>query len=68
MTLHNVIILIKSGLNKDKNHYYYKIFLEKCSYQLAKSNCKIFFFRIIMVKLGKTEIAKEKFYAAKKPI
>ena len=36
LTLHNVIIHIKSVLNKDKNHYYYKIFLEKCSYQLAK--------------------------------
>ena len=36
LTWHNVIILIKSVLNKDKNHYYYKIFLEKCSYQLAK--------------------------------
>ena len=32
LTLHNVIILIKSVLNKDKNHYYYKIFLEKCLY------------------------------------
>ena len=28
LTLHNVIILIKSVLNKDKNYYYYKIFLE----------------------------------------
>ena len=37
LTLHNVIILIKSVLNKDKKHYYYKIFLEKCSYQLAKN-------------------------------
>ena len=36
MTLNNVIIRIKSVLNKDKNHYYYKIFLEECSYQLAK--------------------------------
>ena len=36
LTLHPVIILIKSVLNIDKNHYYYKIFLEKCSYQLAK--------------------------------
>ena len=26
MTLHNIIILIKSALNKDKNHYCYKIF------------------------------------------
>ena len=36
MTLHNFIIHIKSVLNKDKNHCYYKTFLEKCSYQLAK--------------------------------
>ena len=36
LTSHNVIILIKSVLNKDKNHLYYKTFLEKCSYQLAK--------------------------------
>ena len=36
LTLHNVIILIKSVFNKDQNHYYYNIFLEKCSYQLAK--------------------------------
>ena len=25
LTLHNVILLIKSVLNKDQNHYYYKI-------------------------------------------
>ena len=30
LTLHNVIILIKSVFNKDQNHYYYNIFLEKC--------------------------------------
>ena len=29
-TFHNVIILIKSVRNKDQNHYYYNIFLEKC--------------------------------------
>ena len=38
LTLHNVTILIKSVLNKDQNHCYYKIFLEKCSYQLAKKS------------------------------
>ena len=32
LTLHNVLILIKSILNKDKNRYYYNRFLEKCSY------------------------------------
>ena len=30
LTLHNVIILIKSVFNKDQNHYYYNTFLEKC--------------------------------------
>ena len=36
MTLH-VIILIKSVLDKVKNHYYYDKFLRKSSYQLAKN-------------------------------
>ena len=36
LTLHNVSIIIKSVLDKDKNHYFCKAFLEKCSYQLAK--------------------------------
>ena len=36
LTLHNVIIHIKLILNEDKNHYYNQIFLEKCSYELAK--------------------------------
>ena len=40
LTLHNIIIHIKSVLNKDKNDYYCKIFLEKCSYQLAKRPIK----------------------------
>ena len=36
LNLYNVIILVKSVLNKNQNYYYYKIFLEKYSYQLAK--------------------------------
>ena len=36
LSLHNVMILIKSFLNKDKYHYFCKAFLEKCSNQLAK--------------------------------
>ena len=36
LTLHNVIIHIKSVLSKNKNYCYYKIFLEKRLYQLAK--------------------------------
>ena len=38
LALHNVIILFKSLFNKDQNHYYYNMFLEKCSYQLPKTN------------------------------
>ena len=36
LTFHNIIIIIKSVLNKDQNRYYYHIFLKKCSYQLTK--------------------------------
>ena len=38
LTFHNVIILIKSVFKKDKNSYYYNIFLEKRTYQLPKNN------------------------------
>ena len=33
LTFHNVIILIKSLVNKNENNYYYNIFLEKGSYK-----------------------------------
>ena len=33
LTFHNVIILIKSVVNKNKNEYYYNIFLEKGLYK-----------------------------------
>ena len=36
LTLFKVFILIKSVLNKNKNHYYYNILIEKCSNQLPK--------------------------------
>ena len=42
LRLHNVIIHIKSVLNKDQNHYFYNTFLEECSYQLAKKITKFF--------------------------
>ena len=35
-TLHNVIVPIKSVFNKNQNHYYYNIYLEKCSHQSPK--------------------------------
>ena len=33
LTLHNVIILIKSAFAKDQNHSYCNKFLQKCSYK-----------------------------------
>ena len=36
LTFH-VMIFIKSVFNKDKNNYYYNIFLEKGLYQLPKN-------------------------------
>ena len=33
LTYQNVIILIKSVFNKDKNNYHFKIFSEQCSYK-----------------------------------
>ena len=36
MTFHNFIILIKSAWNKDKNSYYFNIFLEKALNVLPK--------------------------------
>ena len=42
LNLHNVKTLIKSVFNKDENHCYYDIFLEKCSYQLTKKYWKFF--------------------------
>ena len=36
-TFHDVIILINSVFNKDKNNYYYNILLKKASYVLPKT-------------------------------
>ena len=36
MTFRNVIKLIKSFWNKEKNNYHYNIFLEKASYEFSK--------------------------------
>ena len=36
LSLNNFVRHIKSVLNKDKNHSYYKKFGQKCSYQLAE--------------------------------
>ena len=40
MTFHNVIIIIKSVVNDNKNNYYYNIFLEKGS--CKESNTRYF--------------------------
>ena len=41
LTFHNVIILIKSVVNRNKNEYYYNIYLEKGSYK-DKSDIEYF--------------------------
>ena len=41
LTFHNVIILIKSVVNKNKNGYYYNIFFEEGLYN-DKSNTEYF--------------------------
>ena len=41
VTFHNGIILIKSVFNKNKNEYYYNIFLGKVLYK-DKSNTQYF--------------------------
>ena len=41
MILYNVIILIKSVLNEDKNEYYFNIYLEESLYK-DKSNAEYF--------------------------
>ena len=41
LTFHNVVILIKSIVNKNKNNYYYNIFLEKALYK-DKSDKRFF--------------------------
>ena len=41
LNFHNSVILIKSAVNKNKNEYYYNIFLEKGSYR-DKSNTEYF--------------------------
>ena len=41
LTFRNMIILIKSVLNKNRNEYYYNIFLEKGSYK-DKSDTRYF--------------------------
>ena len=57
---------MKSVLTKDENHYY-KIFLDKCLYQLAKNNHKNSF-HSIMLRFEETKVTKERFYAARKSI
>ena len=37
MTFHNVTKVIKSLFNKNKNNFYYNIFLKKASFELPKN-------------------------------
>ena len=46
LTLDNIIILITSVVNQNQNHYYYNIFLEKCSSQSPKIMTKNFLYKL----------------------
>ena len=68
LTFHNVTTDIKVVVNKDQNHSYYKIFLEKFSCQLAKKYAQSFVHSIIMFKSWDREITKEELYVAERPM
>ena len=48
LTFHNVIILIKSVVNKNKSEHYYSMFLEKGSFK-DKSNTRYFRINVFML-------------------
>ena len=48
LTFHNVIILIKSVVNKNKSEHYYSMFLEKGSFK-DKSNTRYFQINVFML-------------------
>ena len=64
MTLHDVMILINSVFNNDQNNYYYNMFLEKCSYQLAKKCWQKFFWWYDNIEVWQGKGSKKKFYGA----
>ena len=51
MNFCNVMILIKSVWNKDKNSYYYNIFLEKVLFEFSKKCLCIRYKCYIMIQL-----------------
>ena len=57
------LISLKSGITYIFSHY-----LRKSKLIQLSNNHKTIFYSITIVKFGKTEIAKENFYAAKNPI
>ena len=48
VTFHNVIILIKSVVNKNENSYFYNIFIEKGLYE-DKPNIKYFLMNVCIL-------------------
>ena len=50
LTFHNVIILIKSVVNKNENNYYYNIFLEKGLYE-DKSKTHFFKMNVCILQM-----------------
>ena len=55
MTFHNVVILIKAVFDKDRNNYYYNIFLEKASNELPKNK---FLYKIQMLYYDRIDVSE----------
>ena len=66
LIFHNIIILIKSALSKDQNHYYYNKFSEKCLYQLAKKYSKICLWLYNNIEIWRDKNNKRKVLCRKK--
>ena len=58
LTLNYFIILIISAVNEDQNCFAYNIYLEKCSYQLAKKLWEKFFWQHNNVEIWQDKSSK----------
>ena len=68
LTMHNVVILIKSVFLKKRNQCYYRTFSENFSYKLTKNNDNKKFSSYDNIWFNKIKITKEEFHGTKKSI
>ena len=48
LTMHKAVRLFYSVLNKNKNHYYYNMFLEKSSYHFSEKNGNKYYTQVFL--------------------